>query len=123
MGFAVGAHGRSAEAAEWLEAALVHANACGDGATRRQVAQTLSWALCSGPVPVPVVTARLVELRATSRDDSVLDAVLARLLGWMAAAAGRFDESREYERKAREVLDEANVLTPTWIYRMAAAEA
>jgi DNA-binding SARP family transcriptional activator len=123
MGFAVSGRGRSREGGEWLEQALVHANTHGDGATRRQVTQTLSITLTNGPVPVPIVTARLHELQAASRDDRVLTAVLSRHLGLLAAMEMRFDESREYERQAREVLDEANILTPTWIYRGAAAHA
>ena len=38
-----------AEAAAWLERALVHANACGDLVTRRTVTQSLSMGLCWGP--------------------------------------------------------------------------
>ncbi len=41
--------GRQAEAAAWLERALVHANACGDLVTRRMVTQSLAMILCGGP--------------------------------------------------------------------------
>ena len=57
--------GRRAEAAAWLERALVHANACGDLVTRRLVTQSLAMELARGPMPADDAIAPL--RRAASR--------------------------------------------------------
>src|SRR5262249_1558225 len=51
-----------ADAVEWLEQALVHANACGDQPTRRSVAQSLAGVLTRGPTPVDQATHRCEQL-------------------------------------------------------------
>ena len=101
--------------------ALVHANACGDLVTRRMVTQSLAMILCAGPMPVGEAIRRCEELRDANRDDRVLEAVITRCLSALLAMAGRFDEAREYGSRSSRVLDEANMLTPSWVSRGIAA--
>jgi class 3 adenylate cyclase/tetratricopeptide (TPR) repeat protein len=113
MGMSYRFPGRQAEAAEWLERALVHANACGDMVTRRIVTQSLTMILPNGPMPVGDAIRRCEELRDANRDDRVLEAVINRCLAELLAMAGRFDEAREFERSSSRVLEETNMNTPS----------
>ena len=99
--------GRSAEAAVWFERALVHANACGDLRTRRQVTESLAQSLAWGPMLVGDAIRRCEELRDANRDDRMLEAVITRCLSALLAMAGRFDEAHESGRRSSRVLDEA----------------
>jgi tetratricopeptide (TPR) repeat protein len=117
------ARGRIAAAAVWFERALVHASAGGDLVTRRLVTQSLSMALCHGPMPVPGATARCEELRSANRGDRVLDAVIARHLSSLYAMAGHFEDACESWEWASLVLDEANVLVSSWVSQVHAAGA
>ena len=86
--------GREAEATDWLERALVHANACGELVTRRMITQSLAMTLCDGPMPVGEAIVRCEELREANRDDRVLDAVIIALSGssspqWPGASTRR----------------------------------
>jgi class 3 adenylate cyclase/tetratricopeptide (TPR) repeat protein len=121
LGLICRAKGRQAEATDWLERALVHANACGDLATRRMITQSLAMTLCGGPMPVDEATARCEELREANHDDRVLDAVIMRCLAALFAMAGRFDEARDYDRRSSQVLDQANMYTPTRVSQVFAA--
>jgi tetratricopeptide (TPR) repeat protein len=105
-----------ADAVEWLEQALVHANACGDQPTRRSVTQSLSGVLPRGPIPVADATARCEELLEENRDDRELAAAIMRHLGLLYAMAGRFEDAREYESKAARVLDESSLHTTSVAY-------
>ena len=115
--------GRQAEATEWLERALVHANACGDLVTRRIVTQSLAMVIENGPMPAGDAIRRCEELRDANLDDRVLEAVITRCLSALLAMAGRFDEAREYGRRSSRVLEEANMLTSSRVTQNIAAEA
>jgi class 3 adenylate cyclase/predicted ATPase len=112
--------GRRAEAAEWLEQALVHANICGDQVTRRTVTQSLATILSAGPMPAGAAIRRCEELRDANRDDRVLEAVITRCLSGLLAMTGQFDEAREYGRRSSRVLDETNMLSSWWTRTYAA---
>jgi tetratricopeptide (TPR) repeat protein len=115
--------GRAAEAAEWNERALAHADACGDRVVHRVATQGISMALCWGPVPAKQAIARCEELRETNRDDRVLDAVLARHLSSLYAMAGRYDDARTCWERGSLVLDEANILSSSWVSLLHSAGA
>jgi DNA-binding SARP family transcriptional activator len=115
--------GREAEATDWFERALVHANASGDVATRRLVTQAVAQPLRTGPMPVADAIRRCEELRAENAADQVLDAAIARVLSSLYAMACRFDEARACWEQAALVLDETNTLTHSWATRAHAAHA
>jgi hypothetical protein len=114
---------RLAEATELLERALVHAEASGDLATRRVITQSLAMIVCQGPSPVDRARMRLEDLQRSDADDPVLEAVIARCLSLLCAMAGDLDGWRGHERRASQVLDSADMLTPTWVSQMLATEA
>jgi class 3 adenylate cyclase/tetratricopeptide (TPR) repeat protein len=115
--------GRAAEAAQWYERALVHANASGEITTRRLVMQSLAMTLAAGPMPVADAIRRCEQLREANTDDRVLDAVITRCLSELYAMAGRFDEARESWEKSDRVLDDANMLISSRVSQLAAASA
>jgi tetratricopeptide (TPR) repeat protein len=108
------AHGT--EAVEWFEQALVHANACGDQPTRRTVTQSLGAALRGGPIPVDYATNRCEQLLAENGDDRELEAAIMRQLGLLYAMAGRFEDAREHESKAAQVLEQGKLRTTSLAY-------
>ena len=115
--------GQLAEAAGWLEEALVHANAGDDLPTRRIVTQSLAMILCDGPMPVAEATARCRELRDGVGDDRVLDAVITRCLSALAAMAGDFELASASWRSADSVLNDVNMMVSSSVTRLIAADA
>jgi DNA-binding SARP family transcriptional activator len=113
---------RGADAVEWLEQALVHANAGGDQPTRRTVTQSLAGALTRGPTPVDQATNRCEELLEANRDDRELAAAIMRHLGLLYAMAGRFEDAREYESRAALVLEEGRLETTSIAYLVVSAD-
>jgi hypothetical protein len=110
-----------AQAAAWLERALVHADAGGDLTTRRMITQSLAMTLVGGPMPVRDAIARCKELREANRDDRVLEAVIQRCLAHLFAMAGCVDDAREYDRRSSRLLDQTNMRTPTHVSQVIAA--
>jgi tetratricopeptide (TPR) repeat protein len=108
------AQGRNAQSTALLEEALVHADACGDQATRRAVAFSLASDLNLGPVRVGAAIPRCEQLLETSRGDRVLEAAIGRRLAELLAMAGRFEETRDYLARAAPVLDEAWIESASW---------
>ena len=115
--------GQLAEAAGWLEEALVHANAGDDVPTRRIVTQTLAMILCDGPMPVAEASARCRELRDGVGDDRVLDAVITRCLSALAAMAGDVELASASWRSADSVLNDVNMMVSSSVTRLIAADA
>jgi tetratricopeptide (TPR) repeat protein len=115
--------GQEGEAGEWFERALVHANRSGDLVTRRMVTQSLAMALCTGPIPVEAATIRCRQLVEMSGGDRVLEAVTTRCLAALLAMAGRFDDADAQERRSAPLLEQANLLTPSWVTYRIVAEA
>jgi class 3 adenylate cyclase/tetratricopeptide (TPR) repeat protein len=111
-----------ADAVEWLEQALVHANACGDQPTRRSVTQSLAGVLTRGPTPVDHATHRCEELLEANPDDRELAAAIMRHLGLLYAMAGRFEDARDYESKAALVLEEGRLETTSIAYLVVSAD-
>jgi class 3 adenylate cyclase/tetratricopeptide (TPR) repeat protein len=114
---------RGAEAAAWLERALVHANASGDLVTRRMVTQTLAMVITGGPMPADDAIRRCEELREANTDDRVLDAAITRCLSELYAMRGRFEDARDCWETSNRVLDEANMLIPSRVSQMHSASA
>jgi class 3 adenylate cyclase/tetratricopeptide (TPR) repeat protein len=110
------------DAVAWLEQALVHANACGDQPTRRSVTQSLAGVLTRGPTPVDQATHRCEELLAANRDDRELTAAISRHLGLLYAMAARFEDAREHESKAAQVLEESQLHTTSLAYLPVSAD-
>jgi hypothetical protein len=106
--------GQRGLAIQWLELAHEHALACDDVSTRRAVTYSLSHDLMIGPVPVGEALPRVEALLQSCGDDRVLEASVLRHRSVLLAMAGRFDESRECERKAGSVLEEAAVESLSW---------
>ena len=113
--------GRTAEQEQWLERALVHADACGDLPTRRLVTQSLAMSLVWGPTPAERALHRCEELRARSQEDRLLAAVIVRCLSTLQAMAGRYDEARALYSAAGRVLDDARLDSSSWISRSLSA--
>jgi class 3 adenylate cyclase/predicted ATPase len=111
-----------AAAVEWMDQALVHANACGDQPTCRSVTQSLANHLTRGPTPVDHATNRCEELLAGNRDDLELEAAITRHLGLLYAMAGRFEDAREYESKAAKVLEQGRIATTSLAYLTVSAD-
>jgi hypothetical protein len=62
--------------------------------------------LCQGPAPVPVAIDRCQELRDSSTDQPLLEAVIDSALFALFAMAGRSDEAHQYSRRSSAILDE-----------------
>jgi DNA-binding SARP family transcriptional activator len=122
-GIALRDQGRGAEGTDVLERALVHADASGDRRTLRLVVTTLGSLLCTGPTPVSAAIRRCTNLLETYGGDRVLEGVITRFLSVFFAMAGRFDEARELVQRSSLILDELQLLTPSWVFRRYAAEA
>ena len=123
LGIVLNRLGHTAAGTAELEQGLVHAEASGDQQARRRVAGTLAHNLTQDPTPVGEAIRRCEELLRSARSDRVLEAVITRFLALLFARAGRFDEALELVRQSSLVLDEIDQLTPSWVYRAAAAEA
>ena len=123
LGMALQRQGQIGAGCAALERALAHANSVGEPTTRRRVVMTLGGTLCLGPMPVADAMYRCAELLESSRDDPALEAVMTRFLALLLAMAARFDEALEHVRRSSLVLDEANQMTISWLYRGIAAEA
>ena len=113
--------GRFAEGSAALERALVHAEASGDPATRREVVSSLCTNLVNGPMPAGEAIHRLEELLRTGGGDRVLEATIGRALSMMLAMDGRFAEALELVRESSHVLDELNQTTARVFQQQAAA--
>ncbi len=120
---ALRSQGRVADAHAVFERALADAEESGALTQRRRVAGSISFVLCTGPTPAGSAIRRCEELRESSRDDRMLEAVITRNLAALYAMTGRFDEAREALHASSDVLDELNIVTATWAHRWSLAEA
>jgi hypothetical protein len=66
---------------------------------------------------------RCEEVRASSRDDRTLEAIVTRVVGALCAMAGRVEEAREHLRRSSLVLDELDLVSAAWAHRWIVAEA
>ena len=94
LGMALSHDGREQAAHAAFERALAHAEAAGDGYTRRFVVKNLANRYWRGSTPVDDAIVRLEQLRATSGDDSLLEAIVGCCLSYVLAMGGKFDEAR-----------------------------
>jgi DNA-binding SARP family transcriptional activator len=115
--------GRLADCCAAYEEALVHAEASGDEAMRRQVAGGLAYALCFGPAPASEAIRRCRGLRKTAGDNRALEAAVDRCLGALLAMAGEFEAARQHLERSSPVLDQLGLLPASWVYLLAAAHA
>jgi hypothetical protein len=111
------------EAAVALERAVNHGEASGSATLRRRTIGALAFVLCDGPMPVDGALRRCEELRAVSRGDRTLEAVVTRVVGALCAMAGRVDEARQHLRRSSLVLDELDIVSAAWAHRWMVAEA
>jgi class 3 adenylate cyclase/tetratricopeptide (TPR) repeat protein len=106
-----------------LDRALAHAESSGDPAVRRRVIGTLLTLLKDDSTPASEVIARCEGFLATSQGERMLTAVVQRTLALYYAMAGRIEEALDTLRESSLVLDEANELIASVLYRKTAAEA
>jgi tetratricopeptide (TPR) repeat protein len=123
LGSALRSQGRIGEAHAVFERALLDAEASGALTQRRRVIGSISFVLCTGPMPTSGAIRRCEELRRSSSDDQTLDGVVTRNLAALYAMAGRLDDAREAIRRSSAVLDDLNIVTATWAHRWSVAEA
>ena len=95
---------RAADTAEAAERALSYAHAAGNRRLVRLDTYWLAKALYYGPVQVDTVAARVEQLLAENRDQPILDAQLASVLGGLEAMRGDFTSARQLTRRASDVL-------------------
>jgi class 3 adenylate cyclase/tetratricopeptide (TPR) repeat protein len=114
---------REVEGDDEMDRALAHAEASGDPVVRRRVIGTLVNRLAHGPTPAAEIAERCETLLAATSGDRILDATLKRMLGIAYAMEGRVGEARELIEESGRVLDEADQLTVTAMYRNHAAHA
>jgi DNA-binding SARP family transcriptional activator len=96
LGNALGREGRTADCHAALDRALVHADAVGNHVIRRDVIGNTVKRYHSGGKPVAEAIPRLDALRASTRNDPILDRGVRRGLAALLAMGGRFAESREH---------------------------
>jgi tetratricopeptide (TPR) repeat protein len=100
--------GREQAAVAAFERALVHAGAAGDRFARRLTVSSLARLFWRGATRVDDAIVRLEELRATSRDDSLLEAIVGCCLAYVLAMAGRFDEARALIERSAPIVGAAD---------------
>jgi DNA-binding SARP family transcriptional activator len=108
LGMALYRDGREQAAVASFERAVVHAEAVGDRHLRRVAVRSLAEPYWSGAMPVDDAIVRLEQLRATSRDDSLLEAIVGCCLGYTLAMAGRFDEARAHIEASAPIVGAAD---------------
>jgi tetratricopeptide (TPR) repeat protein len=123
LGLALRRGGHLADGCAALERALVDAAASGDVTIRRQVAGTLAYALCDGPTQVREAIERCRQLLESTRGHRADEAVITRCLAALYGMAGRLDEARDCVERSGPILDELNLVSISWVYKVVAAEA
>ena len=101
LGMALSHDGDERAAHAAFERALVHAEAAGDGYTRRFVVKNVANRYWRGSTPVDDAIVRLEQLRATSGDDSLLEAIIGCCLSYVLAMG---DGSTRHARSSRRAL-------------------
>ena len=123
LGLILTRSGRQSSGTEEMERALVSAEASGDPIVRRRVIGTLVNTLALGPAAADEIVARCEELLPTAATDRVLKATLKRMLGAAYAMVARPDEALKLIEESGRVLDEADQLTLSAMYKNVAAYA
>jgi tetratricopeptide (TPR) repeat protein len=106
-----------------LERAVGHAHDADDPGVYRLVVGTLGGILCDGPTPVADALRRFDDLRRTSGDDRIVEAMITRFEAVLLAMAGQFEESRDHLRRSSPILDDVDLVTATRVYRRLDARA
>jgi class 3 adenylate cyclase len=114
---------RESEGEQQIQLAMDHADACGDPIVRRRVVGTFVNYLVGGPAPVVEIIDRCQALLPTAVGDRVLEATVKRMLGVAFVMDGRPGAGLELIDESGRVLDEANLLTISAMYRSNAAYA
>jgi DNA-binding SARP family transcriptional activator/tetratricopeptide (TPR) repeat protein len=117
LGVALDRDGREQAAVAAFERALVHAEAAGDRYARRFTVRSLAENYWRRATRVEDAIVRLEQLRAASRDDRLLEAVVGCCLAYVIAMAGRFDEARalvDASAPIVEAADEFGTSTILW---------
>ncbi len=96
LGNALGREGHTEECHAALDRALVHADAVGNHIIRRDIIGNTVKRYHSGATPVSEAIRRLDALRASTRNDPILDRGVRRCLASLLAMDSRFSESREH---------------------------
>ena len=92
-----------AEEQEASDRAMDHAQRAGDRRGQREILQSLSGLLPTGPMPVPEALARSEEFLEIASGDRVAEAaVVVNARSLLLAMAGRIEESRAESARARE---------------------
>ena len=102
--------GRCEEASEH---ALIHARLAADRFEVREIVEWLVIVLLLGPAPASEAIARCERLLDETTDFPELHAQIYAALAPLAAMQGRVEESREYMRRSRQIMDD--VLEWIWI--------
>jgi DNA-binding SARP family transcriptional activator len=123
LGLSLSHGGRTMEGLAESERSIVHAEASGDRAVIRICVTSLGGRLGAAPLPAGQALQRSEELLQRFGDDRVLEGVLTRFRALLLTMVGRFDEARDGLERSAAILDAINLLTPSWVYRAAAAEA
>src|SRR5262249_49977677 len=123
LGLALSHAGRAMEGLAESERSIVHAEASGDRAVLRICVTSVGGRLGAGPLPALEALVRSEELLRRYGDDRVIEGSMLRFRALLLAMLGRFDEARDGLERSAAILDAINLLTPSWVYKAAAAEA
>jgi tetratricopeptide (TPR) repeat protein len=123
LGNALSREGRTDESFAAVYRALAYAEAAGNEVVRRDIIGRIAQRLCESSIPAGEAIERMDELRASARNDPVLDAALVRCLALLLTMTGRFDEALEHIRVTDHVLDGADQTVLSLASRRFVAEA